>query len=1547
MAEKYLVIWLQGEGINKMLRLTAKTPSPIKIGSTETSTIRISKQEGDGNYEFAIFRSGTAWSVSVGEGLAYSSNIGDMNDSKRIQLRNGLELSMTGIRAGRVHQVLRLRAEERFDMTGADFGKYIVVRDIGSVTIGGKINCDLRLNTEVAATESVTLMKGSRGWMLRNNGCRYAVCRNMEEVPGEASIQNGDFFNVGDALFHLADNNLYFGKNLPLQTNGLSVMDVEKKGQTMNYPQFLRSTRIQHQVEMEEIEVLPPKAKQEREKENMLLKLLPMLAMLVALVVLRGFMGSGNMVYLLYSVVTMGVSGVVTILAYKDQKKKDIENEKKRKERYYQYISQKIDEIKLRRQDELRILDRIYRSSDDNIAIVRNFDKGLFDRSYKDGDFLDVRLGSGRREATIKVKTNIPEYKQLDDDLQDRVEEIVQEYKYLDNAPIVARLGASNSIGVIGIRKWLYEMLKVMTVDMMVRQYYKELRILFVIDEKEQEQFSWVRWLKNCSGETDTIRSILCDSESTKLHLEQMYKILSEREMNSNDQALWRTHYVVFAYHIDTIRNHPISSYFEKCGRLGFHFVFMDEQESHIPRGCSQIIRLDRMVSSGTLFYTANGEKKMDFTYSPIVEERMREMVSRLTPVYVMESNLEEQLTKSITFYEMLGIDSIDQVDIGNMWRKATVEKTLAAPLGVKTKNALVMLDLHDSAKAHGPHGLVAGTTGSGKSEILQSYILSMALHYHPYEVSFLLIDFKGGGMANQFKNLPHLAGAITDIDGREINRSLKAIRAEQERRKKFFAQVDGNVNNIHKYMRKYKEDPTSVPAPLPHLIIIVDEFAELKAEQPDFMKELISTARVGRSLGIHLILATQKPSGVVDPQIWSNSKFKLCLKVQTKEDSREMLHTPLAAEIREPGRAYFQVGNNEVFELFQSAYSGASVPDSDPDNVRPFKLYELNMWGKKTLVYEQKAVEKEDKEGKKKEKNITQLEAVVDYVEQYCNRMAIQKLPSICLAPLPSKVTLSELKGVKPNMLEGIRVSAALYDDPEMQYQGDYVLNLTTNNTFIVGSAQTGKTTLLQAIMCDAIQKYTPEEVNFYVIDAGKKTLQNFEKAKHVGGIANVQEEEKIRNLFRMLSEMIQKRISKFMELNIGTYRAYVEAGMRDMPQVVLIIDNIPAFREYYEQFDDALQTLAREGLGAGISIIVTGTASNNLNYRTAVNFGTKIALNCNDQAEYSNLFGVRCFAPFNYPGRGLIMLENRIIEAQFALPMDTREDETEKARADMLCKMLEENAAKYSHVHVPSIPMVPQVLELSHIQQEAPEVLEVPYRLVLGMEYSTVDYVTLDIGEMGYLAVSGKSKFGKKNVARLMLEQIQANIFKHLTDAYIFDGSKKQLYDLRNISCVKQYTTTSEEMIEIVDDIYEEMQERQERLYSTEELNEREEMLKKWPMKFIVVNGEKALSTINTNKETAAKMHTMVARWAECKVFVLFCDYPNAKLGTLYTTDLQKHIQSTGFYLFMDNIRNMKMADVQLSELREFNKPLVVGDAFLRMNDTYRLLKTIKAKN
>lgn len=284
----------------------------------------------------------------------------------------------------------------------------------------------------------------------------------------------------------------------------------------------------------------------------------------------------------------------------------------------------------------------------------------------------------------------------------------------------------------------------------------------------------------------------------------------------------------------------------------------------------------------------------------------MNLVAKKLSNIPIEFENGTKTLPNTITFLEMENIGKVEQLNIINRWKNNDPTKSLKAEVGVDENGDLMYLDLHE--KFHGPHGLIAGMTGSGKSEFIITYVLSMALNYSPNEVSFILIDYKGGGLAGAFENkntgvkLPHLAGTITNLDKAEMDRTLVSIDSEVRRRQKIFNEARDSLGestiDIYKYQKFYREGKLSTP--VPHLIIVCDEFAELKSQQPDFMDNLISIARIGRSLGVHLILATQKPSGVVNDQIWSNSKFRVCLKVQEKADSMEMLKRPEAAELKQ-----------------------------------------------------------------------------------------------------------------------------------------------------------------------------------------------------------------------------------------------------------------------------------------------------------------------------------------------------------------------------------------------------------------------------------------------------------------------------------------------------------------------------------------------------------------------------------------------------------------------------------------------------------------------
>lgn len=311
---------------------------------------------------------------------------------------------------------------------------------------------------------------------------------------------------------------------------------------------------------------------------------------------------------------------------------------------------------------------------------------------------------------------------------------------------------------------------------------------------------------------------------------------------------------------------------------------------------------------------------------------------------------------------------------------------SLQAPVGVDTSGRKIILDIHE--KFHGPHGLIAGSTGSGKSEFIITYILSLAVNYSPEDVAFVLIDYKGGGLAGAFQKgnvkLPHIVGTITNIDTVGLQRSLASIQSELRRRQVKFNQArektaEGTID-IYKYQKLYHEG--IVDEPIPHLLIICDEFAELKQQQEDFMDELMSVSRIGRSLGVHLILATQKPAGIVNDQIRSNSRFAVCLKVQDKEDSMDVIKRPDAARLKHIGQFYLQVGNDEYFVFGQAAWAEAQY--------FPSNIARKNENNSITFISNIGTVKKEveDSEQKTLESHGEQLINIVKYIYE----LAIQK---------------------------------------------------------------------------------------------------------------------------------------------------------------------------------------------------------------------------------------------------------------------------------------------------------------------------------------------------------------------------------------------------------------------------------------------------------------------------------------------------------------------------------------------------------------------------
>ncbi len=1270
MNERYKVV-LSKKNLYKEIEITPDMES-FSVGTAMDSEVRLRKELyfGDIQLKFQIMDGG--WGAVCSDNLYF--DVGDVRKLMSLRLEHGSVAKVCYQNSD--HEVFTLEYGIDFDYEEKNYDRRIFMDDLQQVVVGGTKESQIHLGNPHVGEDSFLLKKEEQGLVLYDNGCRYGVYVNREKVEEKKKIEDFDFISiVGISLFY-KEGSLYTSEDASITVNGLRQEMARPGVAVLKYPKFNRNTRIQYEIPADKIQIQQPVAKPRQQKKSIILSLLPTIILLASLIILRVIIDDGGTL-VIYSAVSMTVGAIMSVITYVQDQKKYREETQERERAYRGYIAEKEALIQRSRANELRVLKFIYESLDDSIREAMDFGKRLFEKEPEDEDFLKVYLGTGAVESANQIQFSKQEFIDTTDPITMLPAEIAEKYRCIENAPIVVDFNHSDGVGIVGAAAQLKQLLRNMTLDLAIRHFYQDVKLVYLLDGEYIQEFQWVRWLRNVGNDKLDVRNIVCDEESKNLLLENLYVILSEREtlLAEKRECKFGERYIVFVTDASMIGTYPVSKYVKNCAAYGFTFVFLEEHEEKIPRGCTEIIRLGA-AGTGEILKSCNGDNAVSFAYPAVTNKVAEEVALKLGAIHVDEVTLERQLTKKITMFELLGIISVEDLDLGRRWEEAQVHRTLAAPIGVKSNDETVILNISDKADGHGPHGLVAGTAGSGKSEILQTYILSMATLYHPHEVGFVIIDSKGGGMADQFASLPHLIGSITNIDRREAGRALLSIKAELVKRQEMLSEA--GVNHINDYMKLYKAE--RVKRPMPHLIMIVDEFAELKAKYPDFMKELISAARIGRTLGVHLILATQKPAGAVDAQIWSNSKFKLCLKVQTKEDSNEVIRTPLAAEIVEPGRAYFQVGHNEIFELIQSAYSGAGVPGGNDAKEDVYAVYERNQWGRKKLVYTNK---KSDRDSE----NISQLDAIVDYVRTYCADSGIHRLPGVCLSSLKTIIKTDELI-YQDGGCPGYSIPIGWYDDPEQQRQGMVELALSRDNIYIVGSAQMGKTILLQTIAYGIIRKYSPGQVNIYIIDCGNMALKIFENSRHVGGVVLSSEEEKCKNLFQLLNAFIVQRKKAFSESGVGDFVSYIEAGYMDMPLVVLMIDNMAAFKEYFPEQAEQIGSLSREAQGVGISIVITTATSNALDHRTQTYFGQKMALHCKDSQEYGNLFGHCRETPGENAGSGLLVSDRRILEFQAAI-FGKSAKEAERNRE--LKEYIEERNSAFADRAV-GIPMVPE---------------------------------------------------------------------------------------------------------------------------------------------------------------------------------------------------------------------------------------------------------------
>lgn len=1091
---------------------------------------------------------------------------------------------------------------------------------------------------------------------------------------------------------------------------------------------YHRSPRIIHREPTDKIKIEKPPQPIQKNNTMIWRAIIPPLVMIALTVVI--FLVRPIGVYIFMMIGMSLVTIIFGITTYFTEKKRYREEVQKREKDYKQYLNEKSKEINKAIQVQRFSLNFHYPTLPEITDIVEQKASRIYEKTVHHHDFLHYKLGITNIKKSFELDYQEDEFIQRRDELFDDAKEVYEYYKDVEQAPLINDL-IHGPIAYVGNRKLIVEELEKMLIQLSTFHSYHDIEFLFVIREDEREIFNWSRWLPHMTFTTQNIRGFVYNQRTRDQILTSMYSLIKERiqtvrEKNiGNEKVIFSPHLIFVITDMSLIIDHVILEYINQdLSEYGISLIFVDDVIESLPEHVRTIIDI-KSRTEGELVMKEEELVQLKFTPESSGDINKEYIARRLANLNHIE-HMKNAIPNSITFLQMYNVKEVEALNIKQRWQQNETFKTMSVPLGVRGKDDILSLNLHE--KAHGPHGLIAGTTGSGKSEIIQSYILSLAINFHPHEIAFLLIDYKGGGMANLFKDLKHLVGTITNLDGDEAMRALTSIKAELRKRQRLFGEFD--VNHINQYHKLFKDGVATEP--MPHLFIISDEFAELKSEQPEFMKELVSTARIGRSLGIHLILATQKPSGVVDDQIWSNSKFKLALKVQDKQDSNEILKTPDAADITVPGRAYLQVGNNEIYELFQSAWSGASYNTSGETlEVEDKTIYMINEFGQLQPINKDLS----GLDNSETEVAQTELEAVINHIDQVTEHLGVERVKRPWLPPLPEAVYQTDLietdfRKLWSDRPQEVELTIGLKDVPEEQYQGPLSFKLKqSSHIAVIGSPGYGRTTFLHNAIFDIARHYRPDQAHMYLFDFGTNGLMPVSDVPHVADYFTVDQEDKIEKAIKRVNQLISMRKQLLSQERVVNIEQYNRETQNAVPNVFVIIDNYDTVKEtpFVESFEEMMTKVTREGLALGIYIILTGSRSNAIKTAIFTNIKTRIALYLFENSELTNIIGSYKKGVKDIKGRAAINDDN-FTQMQIAQPFKLKDGQTYNDRIkDEVAQMKEHYVGDYP-AH---IPMMPEKVEIEVFKEkyEFDNLIKNEQILPIGLEFEEVKPVGIKL--------------------------------------------------------------------------------------------------------------------------------------------------------------------------------------------------------------------------
>jgi len=1070
-----------------------------------------------------------------------------------------------------------------------------------------------------------------------------------------------------------------------------------------------------------------------------------------------------NFIYpILISTVSL-VYPMVMLLRQREQRKRWEQERDRVRQAYQTRISEVESQLERQRAQQRESLHWVFPAPEDLVPWAEQVSERLWERRLGDPDFMDLRVGVGEAGASFPVKVPAVEIPELAPKLLLEARDLAVGYRRVGQVPLSFSL-REGSLGISGPRRLREAAAAALMASAAALHAPQDLIIYAILPTRGISDWGWLKWLPH----TQTLHS---SSARVTLAFEQdriaqlLAGLLDELEARAirgpggsngtNRDSPFLL--VLVADSLAVMGETAMQRLLADGPGLQAGAVLLTSSPKDLPNACRGRIEIRNEKEAS--YSPHAGAPAVQLVPDLMTAANAERLARGLAPVELTDAQLSSALPDQVRLMELLGSPDLGRMELQGRWLAALGRPpTLKVPIGMRHGNRPLVLDLRQSG--HGPHGLIAGTTGSGKSELLLSLLTSLAVLNHPHQVNLVLVDYKGGTAMSVLGDLPHTVGVVTDLDGKQTRRALVALRSELTRREEILARHQ--VADIDKYHE------LGISEPFPYIFIVIDEFAELKErfknDLGEVLNEFVSVAQKGRALGVHLILAMQRPEGVVNESIRANMRFRICLRVERAEDSRNVLGRPDAYLLpsQPPGRAYFQVGKDEQFDLFQVArvaglYRGE---DGAAGGAEPLVIQEVAPDGRRFPLF--KVEVPLDPYPKSEAIPRTEAQILVEMAAKAADQMGLKRLPSPWPAPLPNELPLEELfeiasqpawdglvwpSGEKEHPAKR-GVPIGLLDEPAKQRQVPLSIDFDKDgNLLVVGSPGSGRTTSLLTLVASLARRHSPDFIHFHLIDFGGHQLRAaFSNFPHVAGVYGPETTDRIQRLLSALNLELESRRDRFEKAGVVGLEGYraLRKEHDPFPAILTVINNLSGFQEALPDELGGWIRLFREGGAYGLHFALT---SDRLpSGRVADLIALRIALRLADRTMYSLILDSRpdlsLFDPV--PGRGFLSSKPPL-EVQIALPA--------RGSVEGQIQALQEVGKQMDEVWGGARPQPIQILQdqisLSAVLQaglRSVEPSQVGLRTWIGQEESSLDPVELDPAKIGsYFLICGPPESGK----------------------------------------------------------------------------------------------------------------------------------------------------------------------------------------------------------